>query len=194
MPTHAYACIVSSIHQANCEQLQAALSYQLRHFSWCALPQCVFVCCVQWSIIYQSIHLPPVVPTLIHQPTLCCLISLSANVPSAICLTFPTLISQSVSPRGTGKTWMHLDTAEATQPRVFLTQLSDIKQVTNPDLPRIDKNGCTRPDDVDKSDAGVVRSPDIFCVLWNTNGMVSSLVHDTGTADTDLNSIRVIRY
>lgn len=52
--------------------------------------------CLLCSVIYQSIHLPPVVPTLIHRPTLCCLISLSANLPSAICLTFPTLISQSV--------------------------------------------------------------------------------------------------
>ncbi len=65
------------------------------------LPPSVFVCCAQWSV-YQSIHLPPV-PTLIHQPTLHCLISLSANLPSCICLTFPLSglswqsVSQSVS-------------------------------------------------------------------------------------------------
>ena len=68
------------------------------------LPPSVFVCRVQWSV-YQSIHLPPVLHTLIRQLTLRRLISLSANLTSRICLTFSFVclapscqsVSQSVS-------------------------------------------------------------------------------------------------
>lgn len=104
------------------------------------LPPSVFVCRVQWSV-YQSIHLPLVLPTLIHQPTLYCLISLSANLPSRICLTFPlsALSCQSVSPKGTVRTWMHLNADIS----VFFTQPGEIKQVMTPDLPlKIKKKRC----------------------------------------------------
>lgn len=107
------------------------------------LPPSVFVCRVQWSV-YQSIHLPLVLPTLIHQPTLYCLISLSANLPSRICLTFPlsALSCQSVSPKGTVRTWMHLNADIS----VFFTQPGEIKQVMTPDLPlKIKKKKMSPP-------------------------------------------------
>lgn len=89
-PTEAqiYVRIFPSIHRANCGQIQAAFLFTHPLFPICP--------CLLCAVIYQSIHLPPVVPTLVYQPTLCCLDSLSANLPSAICLTFSTLISQSV--------------------------------------------------------------------------------------------------
>lgn len=74
--------------------------------------------CLLCSVICLSVHSSSSSPphTHLHQPTLYCLISLSANLPSRICLTFPLSApsSQSVSPWRTVKTREHLDTAGAT--------------------------------------------------------------------------------
>lgn len=109
--TSAYcACTrLLSIHQANCGQAQTALRCQLKRFSSrpTSSPS-VSVCCAQWSV-YQSIHLPPVLPTITRQPTPL-LDSFVRYLPSCICLTF-LLSGQWVGPGGTVKTWMHLDIA-----------------------------------------------------------------------------------
>lgn len=147
-----------------------ALGCQLRHFLFMlhlSLHLSLFA-------VFSDLSISPFIflPAFIHQLTLHCLISVSANL---LCLNFPlsALSCQSLSPLGDsedlnafGCCWRDISSPL----RVFSTQPGDIKQVTTPDLPlMINENIYPVPDDVDEGEtevtwvAAVFRPPDILC-------------------------------
>lgn len=88
---HACVCICLSIHQANCGQPQTAPGCQLRHSSSCATSPSICLC-LPCSVICLSAHSSSSHPLHTHPPAssaVPCLLPLSANLSSCICLTFP---------------------------------------------------------------------------------------------------------
>lgn len=144
-------CIFLSIHQANCGQPQTVLGCQLRHFS----SRATSLSHLSLFAVFSDLSISPFIflQSSPHSSTsqlfiawfLCPLISLHAFILLSLCL--PRHVSQSVSPRGTVKTWMHLNPAGMTfPPCVFFTQPRDIKQVKTPDLPlMINEDVSTMP-------------------------------------------------